>query len=58
MGLKTTNKEFTIVIDPLDGSTIFIQICLIMVLLLLLQKIINARIGLNLVTGIITYRVF
>ena len=59
-GLKTTNKEFTIVIDPLDGSNNFYSNLPYYGTSIALQKENETVAGFvtNLVTGIITYRVF
>jgi myo-inositol-1(or 4)-monophosphatase len=59
-GLKTTNKEFTIIIDPLDGSNNFYSNLPYYGTSVALQKdeITIAGFITNLVTGIITYRAF
>ena len=59
-GLKTTNKEFTIIIDPLDGSNNFYSNLPYYGTSVALQKdeITIAGFVTNLVTGIITYRAF
>ena len=59
-GLKTTNKEFTIVIDPLDGSNNFYSNLPYYGTSIALQKENETVAGFvtNLVTGIITYRAF
>lgn len=59
-GLKTTNKEFTIIIDPLDGSNNFYSNLPYYGTSIALQKENNTIAGFvtNLVTGIITYRAF
>lgn len=59
-GLKTTNKEFTIIIDPLDGSNNFYSNLPYYGTSVALQKdeITIAGFVTNLVTGIITYRIF
>ena len=59
-GLKTTNKEFTIIIDPLDGSNNFYSNLPYYGTSVALQKdeITIAGFITNLLTGIITYRAF
>lgn len=59
-GLKTTNKEFTIIIDPLDGSNNFYSNLPYYGTSVALQKdeITIAGFVTNLLTGIITYRAF
>lgn len=59
-GLKTTNKEFTIIIDPLDGSNNFYSNLPYYGTSVALQKdkITIAGFVTNLVSGIITYRAF
>lgn len=59
-GLKTTNKEFTIIIDPLDGSNNFYSNLPYYGTSIALQKDGKTIAGFvtNLVTGIITYRAF
>lgn len=59
-GLKTTNKEFTIIIDPLDGSNNFYSNLPYYGTSVALQKdkITIAGFVTNLVTGVITYRAF
>lgn len=59
-GLKTTNKKFTIVIDPLDGSNNFYSNLPYYGTSVALQKdeITIAGFITNLLTGIITYRAF
>ena len=59
-GLKTTNKEFTIVIDPLDGSNNFYSDLPYYGTSIALQKDNKTIAGFvtNLVTGVIQYRAF
>lgn len=59
-GLKTANKEFTIIIDPLDGSNNFYSNLPYYGTSIALQKDNETIAGFvtNLVTGVITYRAF
>lgn len=59
-GLKTTNKEFTIIIDPLDGSNNFYSNLPYFGTSIALQKNNETIAGFvtNLISGIITYRAF
>jgi len=59
-GLLNTNKEFTIVIDPLDGSNNFYSSLPYYGTSVALQKdgVVIAGFVTNLITGVITYRAF